>query len=250
MNREQLIDYVKRQLGYPTVNVELTVEQMSDAIDRAIDEIKPWYSVFKYLTIDVTSSCIDLSEYNVMEVTDVIKVMSADQRRSESVDPFSYQLSRFPVKSSYSGFSRINSYNHKIISQTAEIQRERFYDQLAMIIDNRTSGILYENISWKFYDGKLYIDTGHPSTSVVTIEYITNIKDVDDIEEGTQFMTYLQNLSVAFSQIILSRVTGKYSLSGSPSSINYQDMRSEANSEIDRIRTDLRKTVNTFYITD
>lgn len=256
MKKSELIDYIKRQLGYPTVNVELTDDQIDDAITSAIDEIKPWYTIFKYLTIDVMSSCIDLSEYNILEVTDVIKVATVGTTdQSSSVDPFSYVggvYMRYPMYSTYKySMSRMSNQNiHTVISNYAQMYQEQFYSRLAMMMENRTAGMLYENISWKYYDNKLYIDTGFPSTTIVTIEYITNVKTVEDVEENTRYIRYLQDLSVAFSQIVQARVTGKYIVSGSPTSINYQDMRADAQADIERIRADIRKTANVFYITD
>lgn len=260
MNKNELINYVKRQLGYPTVNVELTDDQINDCIDRAIDEIKPWYTIFKYITIDVNNrSVTDLSEYKINDVTDVIKVFDLSNTTGENSvirDPFSYSgmnayysVPMYSI-SKYSTSIMTNQNIHRIISSYAQMYREYFYSALATLMQERTLGTLTENISWKFYDNKLYVDTGTPSTSVVTIEYIPNVIEVDDFDEKSRYINYLKDLSVAFSLMIQARVTGKYSVSGSPTSINYSDMRSDADRDINRIRDELKKTANMFYITD
>lgn len=257
MNKSELIDYVKRQLGYPTVNVEVTDAQITDCIDRAINEINPWYTVFKYLTLDVNSSCIDLTEYKIKDVTDVIKVLDIRDTKNSEIDPFSYSgmsaYYRVPFYaiSKYNASIMANQNIHKIISSYASMYQEQFYSRIASLLERRAQSSLYENISWKFYDNKLYIDTGYPGTSIVTIEYTPNTLTVEDFDETSIYMNFLKDLSEAFSLIIQARVTGKYQVSGSPTSINYSDMRADAERNISRIREELvNKVSNRFYITD
>lgn len=261
MKESELIDYVKRQLGYPTVNVELTDEQIKDAIVNAIQEIQPWYTVFKYITLDAISSCIDLTEYKVKDVTDVIKVFDASTLNGKGskseIDPFSYSGMAayysvpFYAISRYSTSIMTNQNIHRVISSYASMYQEQFYAKLATAMEQRAAGSLYENISWKFYDNKLYIDTGVPSTTVITIEYIPNVITVEDFPDNEIYTSYLRNLSVDFSLILQARVVGKYQVSGSPTTINFSDMRADAQRDIDRIREDLiNKVSNRFYITD
>lgn len=256
MTRNELREYVKRQLGYPTVNVELTDNQLDDAINNALSEIKPWYTVFRYLTIDA-AQCVDLTEYQILDVTDVIKVLSYSSSSSNSgYDPFTYNASVIGYPSFVSSrmmytFSRYGRTNiHTVISKYAQMNYEMFYNKLASILDQRIAGTLSENISWKFYDNKLYLDTGVPHASVVTVEYIPKIIEVEDVDCDTRYGGYLKELSVAFALMIQARVTGKYTISGSPATINYSDMRSDAQEIISRVRDELKKTANMFYITD
>ena len=257
MLKHELLDYVKRQLGYPTIEVELTDDQINDSIDNALDEIKPWYTVFKYLTIDTDKRCIDLSEYNILEVTDVIKVIApSDLALISNTNNFATMASNaytvYPMYATHKyATSRINDQNiHTVISSYAQMYREQYYAYLANLVNLKTAGTLRENISWKFYDGKLYLDTGFPATKIVTIEYIANVKYVEDVEENSRFMRYLKDLSVAFSQLVWARAVGKYSVQGSPTTINFSEMRNEAAAELTRIREEIKTTSNVFYITD
>lgn len=257
MRKSELAGYVKRQLGYPTVNVEITDSQIEDAIEDAINEIKPWYSIFKYVTLDVGNHCIDMTEYKVKDVTDVMKVFPSNSSSDGGVDPFSYiggmmgyystpLYAMYKYNSSIMGRQNI----HRVISSYAQLHQEAFYSKLATIMEQRAAGAIYENISWKYYDNKLYIDTGVPSTAVITVEYIPDTIVVEDFSDNDKYTNYLKQLSVAFSLLVQARVTGKYQVSGSPSSINYQDMRNDAQRDIDRIRQELAENANRFYITD
>lgn len=258
MKKSELKDYIKRQLGYPTVNVEVTDEQIEDQISKAINEIKPWYTVFKYLTIDVNSSCIDLTDYQIQDVTDVMKVFDISSKGKPSeLDPFTYSgmqayysVPMYSI-SKYNNAIMHNSNIHRVISSYASMYQEQFYSKLATMMQQRTASSIKENISWKFYDNKLYIDTGFPSTSVVTIEYIPSVLKVEDFEDTDIYCNYLKDLSVAFTLIIQARVVGKTEVSGSPVSINWREMKADAEKDIDRIRADIvSKVSNRFYITD
>ena len=258
MLKHELIDYVKRQLGYPTIEVELTDDQINDAIDNAIGEIKPWYTVFRYLTLDIDSPCTDLSMYHILEVTDVLKVIDPEQLSFVSntdnfgtlVSPTAYGVYPMYATQKYAT-TRINDQNiHTVISSYAQMYREQYYAYLANLVNLKTAGTLIENISWKFTDNKLYIDTGFPHTKIVTIEYIPDASNVESIDESTRYIRYLKDLAVAFAQLTWARAVGKYSVQGSPTTINFSDMRSEATAELTRIREDLRTTANMFYITD
>ena len=258
MLKHELLDYVKRQLGYPTIEIELTDDQINDAIDNAIDEIHPWYTVFKYLTIDVRGTCIDLSEYDILEVTDIIKVIDPDQLAFISntnnfgtlLSPTAYGVYPMYATQKYATSRILDQNIHTVIGSYAQMYREQYYAYLANLVNLKTAGTLRENISWKFVDNKLYLDTGFPSTRIVTIEYIANVKYVEDVEENSRFMRYLKDLSVAFAQLVWARAVGKYSVQGSPTSINFSEMRSEANAELTRIREEMKTTSNVFYITD
>lgn len=258
MLKHELLDYVKRQLGYPTIEIELTDEQINDAIDNAVEEIKPWYSVFRYLTLDISSPCTDLSEYHILEVTDVLKVLDPEQFSFISntnnfgtlVSPTAYGV--YPMYATHKyATSRINDQNiHTVVSSYAQMYREQYYAYLANLVNLKTAGTLIENISWKFVDNKLYIDTGFPHTKIVTIEYIPDIRYTENVAENTRYIRYLKDLAVAFAQLTWARAVGKYSVQGSPTTINFSDMRSEATAELTRIREELKATANMFYITD
>lgn len=261
MVKHELMDYIKRQLGYPTVNVEVTDEQLEDCIQRAVNDINPWYTVFKYITVDVGNHCIDLTEYKIKDVTDVMKVFDSasinSKNKDSGVDPFTYSGMNayygIPMYSMQKYNNAISNRQniHKVISSYAQMYQEQFYSQLAVILQRKTAGTLYENISWKFYDNKLYIDTGVPSTTVVTIEYIPNAITVEDFDDNTPYCSSLKDLSTAFALQLQARVVGKYQVSNSPTSINYQDMRADAEREIERVRNEIiNKISNRFYITD
>ena len=260
MRKDELIKYVKRQLGYPTVNVEVTDEQIEDAITDAINEIKPWYAIFKYLTVDVGSHCVDLTEYKVKDVTDVMKVFDSsgsdkdgdgDIRYYDTTGMYGYYSTPWYSIYKYNAAIMTNQNIHRVISSYAQLHQEAFYAKLATMMEQKAAATIYENISWKFYDNKLYIDTCVPSTAVVTIEYIPNTICVEDFgDNDDKYSNYLKKLSVAFSLLMQARVVGKYQVSGSPSNINYSDMRNDATREIDRIRQELRENANRFYITD
>ena len=246
-SNDDLIEYIKRSLGYPVVQVELTDDQIQMAIDDAIQEIQPWYTSYRYVTVNV-SRAIDLSEYGVLEVTDIFKVHSGDSADADS-DPFYLQTQlnqgTMSIQNSQ-GFGR----GHRFASDAIKVDRDMFYMSLSNVVRQRTAKDFKDNISYRFIDDTLYIDVGVPRSSTITIEYIPKVLEVEDFVDDDRYVRYLKDLSVAFSNILLSRIAGKYEVSTSPSTVNHDRMYQDGRDEVERIRLDLRETAMSHYITD
>ena len=263
MTREELRKYILRQLGYPVVNVELTDEMLDDCVENSLNELSPWYSVFKYETIDVNGqSCIDLTELNILYVTDILPASKASNQNADgSIDTTISALGGrgmsslmwLPMSNVYKAgmVTGNNTSIHNVISNFALAQRQAFYSRLGSLVEQRTRNALQEDKAWNFIDNKLYLYTSE-NYSKVTIEYIGKIKDVEDVEDVDtdthKYIKYLKDLSVAFASQLQARITGKYSDTNSPIKINYEQISKNAENEITRIREELRNTSNRQYI--
>lgn len=254
-------NWVLRQLGYPTRNVELDMDQLSDCIDFALREIQPWFTTQYYLTIDVTSSAIDLSEYNVFEVSDVIKIpVGVTKEGSATSDPFSYNPYATGFMSSggvggiwtNSYISQLtNSDIHHVVSAYARQYNEMFYSKLAYMLAQRTMGSIKPNINWTFsrQDSTLYIDPGYPYCKLVTIEYIPYLKTVEQLKDN-RYIRIVQDLSLGQAMILLSRIIGKYDVNNAPAKINHERFRDEGEKLIEYSRSELQRITRNHFILD
>lgn len=264
MTRADLIEWIKRQLGYPTRNVELNNDQLEDAVNFALHEVQPWYTSYHYLTIDVTSKVINLEGYNVYDVSDVIKIPRGSLNSSSALDdPFSYggyYGGMFPM-GAYGGvgttastyyISRLtNSDIHHVVSAYTQQYQELFYTKLAYILAQRTNGLLRPSMNFE-YDRPtklLYIDPGYPQVDLVTIEYIPYLYNPEVVTDN-RYIRIIQDLALGQALSTLSRVVGKYTISNSPSTINYQDYRTDSEALISRAREELKNITVNWYITD
>lgn len=250
MDKAELRTWIKVQLGYPTVNVELTDAQLDNSIDQAIKTIAPWYTVTNIETITVQDGgCVDLSNLNIKVITQVLRIVpSVNEGTTEYYDSMTLTGAMFG-----GGIRAVSGYGmygnrRQIIRNSAVMYTDALYNKLARILRERTMNELYEPISYQFFDGKLYVDLNPPSNTV-TILYYADVKNPEDITDD-RYVQYLQDLSLAYSQRVLHRVLSKYSVSGSPVTVNSSDNKSDSDAEIERIKKELIDTSNRFLITD
>lgn len=224
--REAISAWIKTKLGYPTVEIELTDEQLDICIDDALDEIAPWVVQRQYVTLPV-QECIDLSEYNVSYVIAVHKANGAANSSDNQLDVFS-PYTYMEVRGSYQGitYSRIES---------------QLFDNLQQATK--------DNISWKYIKPKLYLDIGVPVATQVTIEYSPNIDDLDSLTDP-MYKKFVKRFALAFARAILSDIRGKFSVSGSPVELDGSTQDSKSERELEELRQELRDTVNTHFMVD
>ena len=244
--RSSIIEWTKRQLGYPTLDVELTDDQLEDCVDNALDEVAPWVVQRQYITVPV-EECIDLSSYNISYVIAVHKADSSQIdsiREDQALDVFS--------PSTYLRVSG-SSYNRSIDelsgSITSSMTSSHMMSQLEARVQDQTIGLFKDNISWKYIKPKLYLDVGYPTATQVTVEYSPEIDDIDVITDRF-YQVITRKFTLAYARLLLSDVRGKYTVSGSPVELDASTQQEKANADIEYFREQLRDTVNTQFITD
>lgn len=256
MTNSELKEWIKRQLGYPTRNVELTDEQLDDIIKFSLNEVQPWFTTYHYLTLDLISKVIDLSEYNIYEVMDVIKVIDSNKSSDIYNDPFSYPYSvGLAVGANYMNntqyISRItNSDIHHVISAYAKQYNELFYTRVAQLLQMRSIGTINPTINYKYdrISKTLYIDPGYPNCSIITIEYIPYLSSLDMLRDE-RYIRCAQDLALGQAMIVLSRVVQKFDVSNAPARVSY-DYLSEGKELVERTREELKRISRRHIIID
>lgn len=222
MTREDLIEWVKTQLGYPVVDLEIPDVTISSCIDNALDEVTPWLPLEHIITVPVTGTCIDLTEYRVGTIVSIHKAPT-DELNTGTIDPFTYQHHDLTDMS--------------IITNMLETQRIGYYK---------------DNISYQLIGSQLYIDPGIPIPSTITIEYYLDDNSVD-VEDYTdrRYLKFLKDFTLAFVRGVLSDIRGKYTPSNSPVMLDSDTQLDRSNSELHRLRQALEDASNaSVFITD
>lgn len=226
----ELKENVKRKLGYPVVKVELTERQLKDSIDEAIIEISPWVVQPESITVDVSQS-IDLSSYNIAYV---INVVAADS--SASNNGFSN-----------GGVVDIFATNYHHVSSF----RESLYSSLEIGLLNRTASQARGGMHWKWNSKyqTLMVDVGSTNARRVTVEYSPKINSTDDLVDEL-YLTFIKRFTLAFARETLAGIRGKFTVDGSPISLDADTQDSKSSSELERLRQELKDTVSTHFMID
>lgn len=237
-----IIEWTNRQLGYPTVDVELTNTQLKDCLYNSLDEIAPWVVQPRYVTLP-TAQRIDLSDYNVLYVINVHKT-DGDSNFAEgnSIDPFaaSYQYINMRDVTPFGNSPSLSStsYMHQFTNTHLE------YELSKQVIRG-----FKDNISFRYIDPYLYLDIGTPLSSHVTIEYSNKILEVKDITD-ILYQRFVKRFTLCYARAILSDIRGKFTVSGSPVELDASTQDDKGNRELEALRQELKDTLNTQFIRD
>lgn len=222
--RLQLITYVREMLGAPQIEIEVTDNQISDIIDDAIQ----LFTEYAYGTLEATL-LIELKgkgEYKLpRNVTNIIKL-------------------------SKGGTSNIANFASNFGDQyVPELWSQQFFSSSAVgdmtanlvIISNTVSSLqkyfgddIYYN--WNPYKKVLQIFDTYKGKAVLHFNYEYHADEEDAIYGHEWIKRYV----IARTKILWGQITGKYSSSlVGGATINYADMKSEGNDELEKLKEEL-----------
>lgn len=121
-------------------------------------------------------------------------------------------------------------------------------NQLAMA---QASNTLSTDLNWRHDvdNDVLYITCKAPRPSQVTIDYVPDYKDVSEVKNKS-WTDIIIRLSEAYMKLALGRSRSKYTIQGSNVSLDGETLLSEANSQLEEIRTEMESKTNRLVILD
>lgn len=217
---DDLVDYIKRQLGYPSVEVELTSDQIQDCIDYSIKEFSSfaWDGELEesvILTVDGRGT-YQLPDF----ITNIIALKSIQgfQNYGQNYIPDRWSEEFFRAfESNSTGIDAVISISNTFTMYEKYMQKE---------------------INYYFNPYKNTIQIMEEFSGNVVIYY--TYEYTPDKRDKIYDHQWVKDMSVAKSRYTQSTVTGKYSqtLIGG-ATINYDDMRSKAETEIEDLKEQL-----------
>jgi hypothetical protein len=220
---DELKEYIKRQLGYPSVNVEVTDDQLSDVIGRSIKE----FSEFAYDGELVETVSININGAGTYVLPSNIMSIAKVSQGNNSIGDFDAKFGTGFVPDYWTDTMNAGMLVNGLvaISNTRATLNKFFGDDLYYDFNQSKSTLrIFED-----YSGLALIE--------YTKEYIPDA--VDKIYN----QSWVQDMSVAQARLIQARVTGKFdqSIVGG-ATINHGDMRAEAEAEIEYLKEKLIST--------
>lgn len=219
-----LTSYVKSQLGYPTINIEVTDTQISQIIDDTVQK----FTEYAYGTLEgtVVVQLHGKGEYPMPDtMTNLIKLSKGS---TSNITNFSANFGAGYVPNLWSEQFFSGSLTGDIIPgilaiSTTKAMLDKFFADDIVYNFNHNRKILQvlEN-----YNG--------PAVLHYQYEYLANETDLVYNHE------WVKSYTIAKTKFLWGTVTGKYdqSLVGG-SRINAGDMKNEAQTEIDRLHEEL-----------
>ena len=133
----------------------------------------------------------------------------------------------------------------------ANSYRESLYSELEEGLISRMNSQVSTRIHWTWFknDNILMLDVGSTNAKRVTIEYSPRIKSTDDLVDEI-YLNFIKQFALAFARETLAGIRGKFTVDGSPVSLDADNQDSKSSSELDRLRQELKDTVSTHFMID
>lgn len=225
MTMDEVVQQVSFLLGLPANdNVEgLDVRQ---AVNIAFRELKRYIKSPVDKTVPF-STRIELSKVGI--ITKKVLYVYASQPR------IGLTMSSIDSGNVFQVAAAVNVYSG--IGNTSNINIQPIVTEMAMAQVRNT---LSTDFQWKYdpQNDVVYCTHRDPRPAMVTIRYVPDYQDVSEIVSNT-WIDYLVRMSTANMKIALGRSRSKYTIEGSNVSLDGEALLSEANAELEAIRSEL-----------
>lgn len=232
MTLPEYCDEILFALGGGEDGVDIEIEKnLHRCVNRAFREIKSYITTPNYMTVPFGAKAqgygatIDLSDKNVYSV---IGVMRPDNYNSMSMNT----LDVFGLNLTYNSMANLDAY----------AQRMTRLQQMNTISTDL-------DFVWNAHTKKLSVTMNPPFTSQITIKYIPDYKDVEEITE-VFWEDLILKLATAYAKQVLGRIRSKYTLNSAQYNLDGETLLTEANAEIQEIQTYLRTNVDLAFTID
>jgi hypothetical protein len=221
-----LTKYIKSQLGAPTINVEVTTNQISEIIDDTVQK----FTEYAYGTLEGTI-LMELSgakDYDMPDtMTNVLKLSTGGSGSNLTNFSANYGSGFVPNLWSEQWFS--DSITGSLIPNVIGISTTR------AILDKYFGDDL--NYNFNHLNKTLQLLENFTGAAVMSYQYEYLADEQNDLVYNHE---WIKAYSLAKTKFLWGTVTGKYSqtLVGG-ASINYSDMKQEAETSIDRLNEEL-----------
>lgn len=234
MTMDEIVQQVSFMLGFPT-NDNVEELQIETAVNIAFRELKRYIKSPVDKTVPF-STRISLKKVGI-NTKKVLYVYASFPRIGLTMSSID-SANVFQVAAAAKAYG--------MIGNTSNINLQPIMTEMGMAQVRNT---LSTDFQWKHdpQNDVVYCTHRDPRPSVVTIRYVPIFEDVSEIVSDT-WIDYLVRMSIANAKIALGRSRSKYKVEGSNVSLDGEELLSEANAELETIRTELEQRKSHFLV--
>lgn len=221
----EYVDDIAFQLGGGVLELEIA-DQLPKCVDKALKEVNRYMTVplLKTVPFGSTIDCRELGVYNVISV-----------RRPNPIYGATYGVGDLDVFSLASG----------VLSSVDPT----YYENRMMLIQQRNSISTDLDFIWEPSSKLLRLSVNPPFPQVVTLEYVPEYKNVEEVTEQ-YWQDFILQLATAYAKVITGRIRSKFFLKSSQFELDGKDLVAEGNAEIEKIRDYLRANADLAFPLD
>ena len=234
MTMAEIVEQISFMLGIPA-NQNVEELEPEKAVLIAFRELKRYMKSPVSKTVPYGTR-IKLSKYDII-TTEVLHVREANPR-------LGFHIGSLETTNVFGVAAAVNTYGR--IGQVGFTNLDPIITEAAMAQVRNT---LSTDLQWQYdvNNDVVYITHKSPYPTQVTIVYVPDYKDVSEIKDN-MWIDYLLRLSEANYKKALGRTRSKYTIEGSNVSLDGDTLLSEANAELEIIRTELESHKNKLVV--
>lgn len=230
MTLAEYVDEISFSLGGSCLDIEIE-KDLDRCVNKAFREIKQYVTTPAYMTIpfgaraNAIGGTVNLKDKNVYSVVNVMRPDSYNSMSMNTLDVFGLNLT-------YSAVTNMNAYANRML-------RLQEINTISTDLD----------FVWDAHKKELSVTMNPPFSNMITIQYIPDYKDVEEITE-VFWQDLILKLSTAYAKQVLGRIRSKYTLNSAQYNLDGDTLLSEANQEIQEIQEFLRTNVDLAFPID
>lgn len=197
-----------------TIEIEKSIPKF---VNRAFREVKPKVTTPNYITVPFgagmygVGSTVDLSKYNIYSV---VNVMRPDTYNSLSMNTFDV----FGLNQLYRTVTNTEAYANRML----------LLQQLNTISTDL-------DFMWNAHTKQLSVTMNPPYTPYITIQYIPDYKDVEEITE-VYWVDIILRLATGYCKQALGRIRSKYKNNTAQYSLDGDQLVAEGTKEVEELQ--------------
>lgn len=240
MKIEDILDEIKLELTGYVLDMEINDETLISVVKKSLRELERFWDETTMITVPF-ASCIDLDgEFFREKVSSIVKVYRTegigDSGGGISVMNDPVQLSQFAI---FSNGGTMYSLQDYVMNYASWMTMHQMRNSMSTDMSFREDR----------HNKKLYINRAMSTPSMVTIEYIPKLRDVEDIQSD-YWIDILIKYCVALTKVVLGRIRTRFSQSNALWTQDGDKILEEGNTELKELRELLRLNSNMTYLID
>lgn len=238
MQMSDYMDDIKLELTGGRLELEITDEVIEKLILKAFREIKRYIDETRLIEVPF-SGCIDLSGFPHNHIVNVYRSeTTGDTGLNEGISAIDPMYAQMMVAFGSAGGTIYNLQNY-VLNYASYVSLEQMRNTVSTDLNWRESK----------QDEKLYINVSSGKPKKITIEYVPEFDDVDEVKTS-HWQDLLYRLSLALVKKTLGRIRTRFTLSSSPWQQDGETMLEEGTKEEENIRELMRKNTSLFLPVD
>ena len=240
MKLEDILSEIKLELTGYVLDMEITDETLVSVVKKSLRELERFWDETTMITVPF-ASCIDLDgDFFREKVSSIVKVYrtegvgDVDGGLSVANDPI--QMAQFAMFSNGGTMYNLNDY---VMNYASWMTMYKIKNTMATDMAFREDR----------HNKKLYISKAMSKPSMVTIEYIPKLTDVEDIKSD-YWIDILIKYCVALTKVVLGRIRTRFAQSNALWTQDGDKILEEGNTELKELREILRLNSNMTYLID